>query len=215
MHRYLLDASVTAYFFRPKSAWGRHQDIYNLYYQLKAKLISEVIAKKSVVFIPSFCISEVKNTLAKWCYRYQEISLAQLKTGHGLFLDCVQDRKYFYSYDLNRYHNINSDIIIPIEHTTNTEFQDSGLPIDSLQVDIDKALKIIDPYDSIGKHYLSTFDILILSMGIELKNIHGTEINLLTCDKRLILMCQQKPDIFPKAFNCNWFEIERTLKKLP
>jgi len=62
MEKYLLDASVTADFFRPKSAWSTYSGPYKAYRKLYSKLLSETLNKKSIIFIPSFCIAEVKNT---------------------------------------------------------------------------------------------------------------------------------------------------------
>ena len=85
-----------------------------------------------------------------------------------------------------------------IEHTTETEFDATGLPVGTDTAVLNKKLKQNNPRDHIGKYYLSTLDILIIAMGMELKRIHGTEIHLLTKDKRLALISSKKPQIFPK-----------------
>ena len=63
--------------------------------------------------------------------------------------------------DLHRYHNINTDKIYKIEHQTPLRGKEK---------------------------YLSSFDILIIGMAIELKKIHigNNEVILLTRDGRLI-----------------------------
>ena len=116
----------------------------------------------------------------------------------GRFIKHIHDREFFYSYDLNRYHNVGLDKIIEYEHTVKTEYTYTGLPVNSTSADIEKALKNKNIYDKISKYYLSTYDLLIISMGRELKNIFGNEVYLLSNDERLVLI-SSKDIMFPKA----------------
>ena len=60
--------------------------------------------------------------------------------------------------------------------------------------------------DHVGHYYLSTLDILIVAMGMELKKITGEEVYLLTSDKRLSLVSSKKPKEFPKS--CYWPQLK-------
>ncbi|MDR0800637.1 MAG: hypothetical protein LBN01_03805 [Endomicrobium sp.] len=110
-------------------------------------------------YIPQFCIAEVFNTFAKWYYSEDKISPEKYEELCKIFKKLIRNRFVFYPYDLHRYHNLNCDKIYEVEHKT--------------------------PAQKKGK--LSTFDILILAMAIELQTIHGNDnITILSCDKRIL-----------------------------
>ena len=112
-------------------------------------------------YMPQFCIAEVFNTFAKWHYAEKRINAQDYKELVYLFKTLIQNRNLIYPYDLHRYHNLNCDKIFPIEHTT--------------------------PHSQPKKGKLSTFDILIIAMALELQLIHGNDnISILSCDNRLI-----------------------------
>jgi len=208
MINYLFDASVVAEFYRPKishrstSAYKRNRKIINYITKQKTE-------GKAILFIPSFCIAEVRNVLAKWHFRRRNIfkSQKQYETVFGTFVAQVRDRKFFYSYDLNRYHNLNTTLVTKIEHTTNTEFDASGLPIGTDERTVNAKLKKKNSEDYISKYYLSSFDILIIAMGMELKMITGEEVYLLNYDKRLTLISSKREE-FPKPLY--WPELRIT-----
>ena len=127
-------------------------------------LLDKILKKEHFFYIPQFCVAEVFNTINKWCYRKTndkvQISEEEAKILIDRFKDMIHDRKYLYAYDLHRYHNLNCDKIFKIENSTPK---------------IDK------------KSYLSTFDILIIAMGIELQHIHGKDnFSIVSTDKRLV-----------------------------
>ncbi len=199
MITYLLDTSIIVDFYRPKYTYKSRAEL-NHSKQLRTTITAQKLSNEAILFVPSFCIAEVKNTLAKWFYRKNKLVRKEdyICCVHT-FCNQIANRKFFYSYDLNRYHNINCDDIVHIEHTTDTEFMASGLDKYASETEIETKLRQINPRDRIGLHYLSTFDILIISMGVELKRTRGSEIYLITKDKRLALIANSKPN-FPKAF---------------
>ncbi|MCD5390306.1 hypothetical protein LR007_00290 [candidate division NPL-UPA2 bacterium] len=199
MIKYLIDASAICEFYRPKATFHSYDDCRRSL-SLKKHITQQKITNKAIIFIPSFCVAGVCNTLAKWHLRNGILTEPQYKTFFYTFISDVHDRKFFYSCDLNRYHNINTTEVTNIEHSTHTEFDVTGLPIGTDKDTLNEKLKENDPRDHCGKYYLSTFDVLIIAMGMELKRIHGTEIHLLTKDKRLALISSKKPDIFPKPY---------------
>lgn len=200
MINYLFDASVIAEFYRPKKSYP-NKEAYRANRVLVEHITKQKKEDKAVLFIPSFCIAEVRNVLAKWRFRRKDYFKSQehYETVFGTFISHVHDRKFFYSYDLNRYHNINTSLITKIEHTTDTEFQKARLPVGTDIEAVLAKLREENPNDYIGKYYLSGLDILIIAMGIELKRITGEEVNLLTKDKRLFTIASKREE-FPKPF---------------
>jgi hypothetical protein len=131
---------------------------------------------KAFLYIPQFCVAEVLNTFARLCFRDKKINPDQYTTWRGEFINAIHNGRIFYAYDLHRYHNLNADKVYSIEHKTPLRGNETPL---------------------------STFDILIIAMGMELKKIHHpTEVIILTRDSRLHCISNKSPD-FPKA---EWFE---------
>jgi len=212
MISYLIDASVVVEFYKPKASFRTLRE-YKHSLDLRKYVTQQKLTKKAVIFIPSFCIAEVRNTLAKWYFRGRNVfrSKQHYESAFRNFISHVRDRKFFYSYDLNRYHNLNTSTIAELEHTTNTEFDATGLPIGTDSKSINENLCQKNPYDHIGRYYLSTLDILIIAMGMELKRITGKETHLLTSDKRLNLISSKRPKEFPRS--CYWPELK--ISELP
>ena len=203
MITYVLDTNVVCEFYRPKGTYEKIEE-FNHSQNLIAEISKQKLDKKAILFVPAFCIAEVKNTFAKWHYRKQVINETEYKKCCETFSKHITGREFFYSYDLNRYHNINCDDIVVLEHTTDTEYSITKLPPRTAkEEDIEAALKKINPKDSIRKHYLSSFDILIIAAGMELKRIMGDAVYLLSNDMRLNMIAKLKPDLFPKAFYWN------------
>jgi uncharacterized LabA/DUF88 family protein len=205
---FLFDASVICSYFLAENK--REHLLYNI---LKFKE-----SKKAFFYIPSFCISEVKNTFAKYRYRLKLINEDIYNEMMEEFTSMVTNRKIFYSYDLNRYHNLNTDEITPIEHTTATEFDYYDIKlIDEPRTQQEKdqnELKRNDVIEKIKdskgkpKFWLSTFDILIISCGIELGLSVGSEkVFIISGDKRLTDICKKARESgkhkFPKAIDAN------------
>jgi hypothetical protein len=214
MITYLLDTSVILEFYKPKATFPSAA-AFERSNNLKAILMEQKGTNNAIMFVPSFCIAEVKNTMARWFYR------EKVWEREDLFLTCmntfgnhITNRKTFYCYDLNRYHNLNCTEISKVEHTTETEYMVSGLSHKHSKVDIQAALHAKDRETNLGKYYLSSFDILIIAAGMEIKRMTNREVYLLTNDKRLSLITSQRADSFPKPLL--WNDITpNILKTLP
>ena len=207
MIKYLFDSSVILEFYQPRAVY-RDEASYLHSTELRAHISAQKFKNKAILFIPSFCVTEVRNKLASWYHRGKNVfkNKGHYMNVFGRFVNHVRRRNFFYSYDLNRYHNLNTDEIVDIEHTTETEFQVTNLPRGTDPERVNEKLKEKNRYDHIGRYYLSGLDILVIAMGMELKKIHGTEIHLLTNDKRMVLISRQKPAILPKPYY--WSEIK-------
>jgi hypothetical protein len=148
----------THYFLLDASAYCRFTDD-----MLKARPEHNILNKfidGCFYYIPQFCIAEVFNTYARWHYAEKKISESRYKELCEIFKILIRNRRVLYPYDLQRYHNLNCDYIFKIEHTTPHLEQEAKL---------------------------SSFDILIIAMGIELQRIHGNEnTTILSCDKRIV-----------------------------
>lgn len=121
--------------------------------------------RKAILLIPNFCIVEVFNALAK--KHFAERSLDQGAYARSLerFREDIHWGRNLYAYDLNRYHVIAADEIIPIEHNVAPERD---------------------------RDHLSTFDILVIAMACELAFIHHAEpVYLVTCDRRIKRVCDE------------------------
>jgi len=128
------------------------------------------------LYIPQFCITEVFNTYARKFYEENIIPGSVYNQWRNAFINAIHDRRMLYCYDLHRYHNLNSHKIYRSEHR------------------IPRSSK----YDR-----LSTFDVLIIAMGMELKKVHApNDVFILTRDKRLKRVSNARKD-FARAI---WFE---------
>lgn len=165
---------------------------------LEAK-INHLIEQKGLgyatIFMPNFCIAEVFNTFARLRYREGTIrDDVEYDIVKHAFRHHVRRGALISEYPLHIYHIYNTDYIIPFEH----------------QWDIG--------YDQ-NKH-LSTFDILIIGMGMELVRHFGDEnVRVVTCDGRLEMLCTKlrkyvndsirekygipKTAMYPMAINLN------------
>lgn len=176
---YLFDTSVAVEFYRPKRSFTPVRLKHNR--PLKEHITEQQFERKATLYLPSFCVAETKNTLARWRYREKNVfsGAEHYKSILGAFIAHVHNREFFYSYDLNRYHNLNADEVIPVEQKT---------PIPE------------------GQRALSSLDILVIAQGIELKQAHGREVHLLTADRRMFEIAKLRPEIFPKPYY--WFDLK-------
>ena len=195
---YLVDASVAVQFYRPRGTFDNVQE-YNASKKIKAHITKQKVTNQAILFLPAFCVAEVKNTLAKWHYRHKGVfkDTQHYKSVLGGFISHVHNRAFFYCYDLTRYHNLNVESILPVEHRTQTEFTMSALPAGTGKATVKAQLNAKGLSTNFSRYYLSSLDILIIAMGIELKKIYQHEVYLLTGDKRLALISKQSPE-FPK-----------------
>lgn len=146
--------------------------------KIKRNFFLEKAVGQAFLYIPQFCVSEVFNTFARLFYRDKKIGGELYNKWRSEFIKSIHDRNLIYCYDLHRYHNLNTHPIFKLEHTT--------------------------PYnEQNGLHALSTLDILVIAMGIELKRLHlSNEVEILSRDKRLIGISKLHRD-FARA---EWFE---------
>lgn len=151
MRTYLFDASAAVELYYPR----------NPKCEKAVRFIVEQrkIHKLAVLYIPNFCIVEVFNTLARKHFKDKTLNAQLYEKYLKHFRDDVHWGKTLYSYELNRYHIIAADEIIPLEHNVASEHE---------------------------RDHLSTFDILIIAMACELAYIGQPEDTfLVTCDRRI------------------------------
>jgi len=128
-------------------------------------LDQKTVHSRAAIYIPNFCIPEVFNTLARKHFREAILDRPTYDSCLQRFRDDIHWGRTLYSYELNRYHIIAADEIIPIEHHLAPEFE---------------------------RDHLSTFDILIIAMACELAFVGEAEDTfLVTCDKRIEKVVQE------------------------
>ncbi len=181
---YLLDTSAAAHHYIPDKDITPQIDL----------ILEQQALTKAFAFIPQFCVSELFNTFAKIHFRkkesypeeYQEqylqdfkpLSKDEYKEVCDNFKEDMKFGKIFYNYELNRYHIFNADYIIPFEHQVNL-------------IKTNPKTKKEEPW------LLSSFDILVISMGMELTKINGPDSTyLLTCDKRMKIVTDNIREAF-------------------
>ena len=151
MLTYLFDASAAVELYRRDNSKAR-------------KAAEYIVAQRKLhgqatLYIPNFCVVEVFNTFARKHFRDRELDEKGYESSLKRFIDDVHWGKTLYSYELNRYHIIAADEIIPIEHRVASEHD---------------------------RDHLSTFDILVIAMACELAYVGQAEDTfLVTCDRRI------------------------------
>jgi len=154
MKAYLFDASAAIQIYVPRDETVRLS---------VEKVLKQKELGQAVLFIPNFCVAEVFNAFAKMHFRERGMGDDEYQRCLGDFREHIHWGKTLYAYDLNRYHIIAADKIIPAEQK-----------------------RPLKP----NKGPLSTFDILIIAMACELGYTRGVENTfLLTCDERLHNVC--------------------------
>jgi hypothetical protein len=123
----------------------------------------------ATLFMPNFCIAEVFNTFAQWRYRECCINEDDYEKIKEDFKKHIRRGGVMQEYPLHIYHIYNIDYVIPFEHQWN-----------------------------LGRNkteHLSTYDMLIISMGIELVKNYGDDCcRIVTCDNRLEYICNHMRD---------------------
>jgi hypothetical protein len=117
--------------------------------------------QKAFLYVPNFCVAETFNALARKYYREGELNEEMYRFCKEAFANDIHNGHLFYHLELNRYHVLDVDFIIPFEHLFPTERGDGT------------------------ERKLSTFDALIIAMGMELSRITGGATYVITCDKRI------------------------------
>lgn len=199
---YLFDASAALHYYLPSPALRFRQSL--------AFLMSTRLKGESLFYIPEFCIGETFNKFAHAHYRDRIISAADHERIRKEFSSHVRNRATFYPLELTRHHNYNIDVIAPIEHTTNTEYQAGGVSAPMSPNLLKKALAKAGVDKNPGRYRLSTFDMLIISMGIELEKVHGKgAVAVITNDRRLALIANVCSTIeCPRAFHMDETRVE-------
>ncbi|MDP3722638.1 MAG: hypothetical protein Q8R91_03975 [Candidatus Omnitrophota bacterium] len=185
---YLLDASALVLKHRPDP-----DDSVERAKQVMDAIEAQRKEHEAFLFLPNFCVVEAFNTLAKWFWRERRFRTEeQYQTARKALerdvkrVDGLNDQRRFYAYDLHRYHVLNCNKVFEAEHTTDLE---------------------PDPkYPGRFKPPLSSFDILIIAMGVELKKVHaGQSVYIATGDKRLALIAEKllkkNPDEFARVID--------------
>lgn len=140
----------------------------------KIDFFSEKAKNEAFLYIPQFCIAEALNTFARFLFKEKRIKEDEYTKRRNIFLNAVRNRKILYVYDLHRYHNLNADRVYRVEQTT---------PLREKE------------------HPLSSFDILIIAMALELKRLHHpSDVIMLTRDARLKHIANKL------SINAIWFE---------
>lgn len=166
MNTFLFDASAAVDLYAPRS-----ERVKTLVGRIRAQ---KTILKRATLFIPDICIAEVFNTLARKHFREGILDRATYEKCLKQFRDDIHWGTTLYPYNLNRYHIIAADTIIPIEQH-----------------------RAIDG----ERRPLSTFDILVIAMACELAHVGNRENTfLVTCDKRM----KQVLDEMNKPLPADW-----------
>jgi predicted nucleic acid-binding protein len=157
MLSYLFDASAAVELYVPRNA--------KVEKAVRFIVDQKRTHKQAALYIPNFCVVEVFNALARRHFKDGVLDGTQYESALKHFRDDIHWGRTLYSYDLNRYHVIGADEIIPIEHHVASEHE---------------------------RDHLSTFDILIIAMACELAYIGQPEDTfLVTCDKRIQKVVEQ------------------------
>ncbi len=163
----LLDANVVASYYLPrahssKRVRERIESILNL---------ARNDPSTYFLYIPNFCIAEVFGVFAKhayghWNHHVKKAGTIDKRVYRSLvrqFAEDIHNARFFYHYELSRYHVLGVDLIAPVDHYFQIRRGDSRRHIP-----------------------MGTFDQLILSMGIHLAHIHGSaNVAIVSADDRL------------------------------
>lgn len=181
----IIDANIAAGYYLKRSAKT----------QKAADIIENIIdycrcnRDKYFIYIPNFCIAEtisvfIKHSFAKWNKHLKgkkPIDTRIYKSLIESFYNDIHNGKFMYHYELNRYHVLGINLVAPIDHYYKIKRSSSQ-----------KGGNSVIP--------AGTFDHLIISMGINLAHIHGSEnVWVLTTDSRLSLVLSKCKSGIKKA----------------
>jgi hypothetical protein len=134
MLTYLFDASSAIELYLPRPRSEEIQRAVRFILEQKTKY------RQAVLYIPNFCVVEVFSVFARKYFRDSELSRKEYEQCLERFREDIHWGKILYVYDLNRYHIVGADEIIPIEHGLNRDYETDRL---------------------------SSFDILVIAMACE------------------------------------------------
>ena len=162
----LLDANVTAGYYLPRSLNSKQaaSRIENLFNSVRSD------ATQHFFYIPNFCIAEVfsvfmKHAYSRWNRHVKKKGTIDKRVYERLvyqFQNDIHNGRFIYHYELSRYHVLGINLVAPVDHY----FQ----------------------FSRGKKHHIpmGTFDHLIISMGIHLTHIHGSNnVVVVSSDARL------------------------------
>ncbi len=168
-HFVLLDANVAAAHYASKSTRSKKLQ------QRSSELIDGARANNVQLLMPNFCIAEVFSVFEK--YRWgstwnkhvssaNTLSSMEFESIRREFSTAIHNAASILQVDLNRYHVLCADLISPINHAYQIRRRGSK--------------------KSVQMKPASTYDMLILSMGIWLKKVHGPDsFTIVTGDGRI------------------------------
>ncbi|MBI4056840.1 MAG: hypothetical protein HY399_04750 [Elusimicrobia bacterium] len=141
------------------------------------KLFEEKRMGTSFLFVANFCIAETFNTLARYFYEEKLIPEKAYGSYKEALHEDVVGGKILYSYELSRRHILGADDIFKTEHTLSRRNGDS----------------------------LSTFDILLISMGMDITRVVGKgNLKILVKENRIVDVCRSSSE-FPLAVHIEKF----------
>lgn len=182
----LLDANIAAAYYLPRSIDSKkaRSRIENLLNSIRSG------GTKHFLYIPNFCVAEVFSVFAKHAFgrlnpHVKNKGTIDKRVYASLckqFARDIHNGRFFYHYELSRYHILGIDLVAPIDHyyKISKGFEKRHIPA-------------------------GTFDHLIISMGIHLAHIHGSnEVCIVSTDDRLIKILEKCRSSIPS----------KTIKKL-
>lgn len=163
----LLDTNVVAGYYLPRSLDSKRA-------RERIGIILDSIrsgASSHFLYMPNFCIAEtfsvfMKHAFGRWNRHVKKaggkIDARVYESLVDQFVQDIHNGKFIYQYELSRYHILGINLVAPIDH----------------HYQITRGKKNHKP--------MGTFDHLIVSMGIHLAHIHGSEnVVIVTADSRL------------------------------
>jgi len=161
---FLLDANTVAQFYLAGRSHTPPRTRFD-------RLVAAKGIGRAFLYIPNFCIAEVFNVFSDYYFRRKRPWPEGAKRGGfkrvcGRFRDDVHGGTIFYGMDLNRNHIVNIDRIAPFAQR----------------------------FAPRNKRKPSTYDLLIIAMGIELQRIHGDRFWIATNDEPLSIIAKRLTD---------------------
>jgi hypothetical protein len=161
---FLLDANLAAGYYLPRSLNSKKASE-------RIRIIIDSIRSgrtEAFIYMPNFCIAEVfsvfmKYSFGQWNRHVKSKGTIDTRVYNSLvkqFQKDIHNGKFIYHLELNRYHVLGINLVAPIDHY--------------FQISKTKAVP------------MSAFDQLVISMGVNLAHIHGSEnVCILSADDRL------------------------------
>jgi hypothetical protein len=164
----LFDASVVAAYYCPITTRSKKA------VEIARNIIESVRSgeRNHFFYIPNFCIAEVFNVFMKYTYsnwnRHTRQGRLNRKVHNSVrkqFQKDIHNASLFYHYELSRYHVLAINLVSPIDH----------------YYKLARSVKRGSRHNPAG-----TLDQLIITMGIHLARIHGSEnVVVITTDERI------------------------------